>query len=135
MKPGDQDAPRILIVDDDAGVRQVLRGMLLPAGYQVEAACNGREALDRVRQEHFDLIITDLVMPEQEGIETIKLLRQEFPAIKVIAISGAFGGDYLRIAAFLGASRTLAKPVRMETMIRAVEETLNSQLGPQRAAE
>lgn len=129
MNTGGDDAVRILVVDDDDGVRQVLLGMLVPAGYSVESASNGREAIERVRAEHFDLVITDLVMPEQEGIETIKVLRRDFPNLKVIAISGAFGGDYLRIAAFLGAHRTLAKPVRMENVIRAVEETLHETPG------
>lgn len=121
----DHPGARILIVDDDAGVRQVLKSMLDSAGYAVALAGNGREAMERLRHEQFDLIITDLVMPEQEGIETIKLLRRDYPEVKVIAISGAFGGDYLRIAGFLGAHRTIAKPVRMETVIRTVEEALN----------
>ncbi|MCL4796859.1 MAG: response regulator [Bryobacteraceae bacterium] len=127
------EAARILVVDDDAGVRQVLRSMLLPAGYEVEIACNGREAIQLLQTSRFDLVITDLVMPEQEGIETIKLLRRDFPSVKIIAISGAFGGDYLRIAGFLGAHRTMAKPVRMETVIRVVEETLRSTEDPPHA--
>lgn len=124
---------RILIVDDDAGVRQVLKSMLVAAGYTVALANNGREAMERLAKEGFDLIITDLVMPEQEGIETIKLLRRDYPEVKIIAISGAFGGDYLRIAGFLGAHRTIAKPVRMETVIRTVEEALRSDEPPPRA--
>jgi CheY-like chemotaxis protein len=126
----DQSSVRILIVDDDAGVRQVLRSMLVAAGYTVSLANNGREAMERLQKEGFDLIITDLVMPEQEGIETIKLLRRDYPEVKIIAISGAFGGDYLRIAGFLGAHRTIAKPVRMETVIRTVEEALSSDEPP-----
>jgi DNA-binding NtrC family response regulator len=126
----DQSGVRILIVDDDAGVRQVLRSMLVAAGYTVSLASNGREAMERLHKEGFDLIITDLVMPEQEGIETIKLLRRDYPEVKIIAISGAFGGDYLRIAGFLGAHRTIAKPVRMETVIRTVEEALSSDEPP-----
>lgn len=121
-----QSGARILIVDDDAGVRQVLKSMLVVAGYTVALANNGREAMERLGRERFDLIITDLVMPEQEGIETIKLLRRDYPEVKIIAISGAFGGDYLRIAGFLGAHRTIAKPVRMETVIRTVEEALSA---------
>lgn len=132
MPFNDQSAARILIVDDDAGVRQVLKNMLVAAGYTVTLANNGREAMERLQREGFDLIITDLVMPEQEGIETIKLLRRDYPEVKIIAISGAFGGDYLRIAGFLGAHRTLAKPVRMETVIRTVEEALNSDEPPPR---
>lgn len=80
----------------------------------------------RVREHGFDLIITDLVMPKQEGIETIRLLRRDHPEVevKVIAMSGAFGGDYLRIAQYLGASKTLAKPVHADALLRTVEEAL-----------
>jgi CheY-like chemotaxis protein len=126
-------AARILVVDDDAGVRQVMCSMLRPAGYEVEVAENGREAIELLRERAFDLVITDLVMPEQEGIETIKQLRRDFPSVKIIAISGAFGGDYLRIAGFLGAHRTMAKPIRMEAIIRVVEETLRSTEDPPQA--
>ena len=112
---------RILIVDDDAAVRKVLQSILESAGHQVEAATNGREAVSRIALGGIDLIITDLVMPEQEGIETIKQLRAEYPSVKVIAISGAFGGDYLQIANFMGAHGTLAKPVRVDTVLTAVE--------------
>jgi CheY-like chemotaxis protein len=134
----DSDGPdpiRILVVDDDAGVRQVLRSMLVPAGYEVEVAVNGRQAIEKLNVARCDLVITDLVMPEQEGIETIKLLRRDFPEVKIIAISGAFGGDYLRIAGFLGAHRTMAKPVRMETVLRVVAETLGSTDEPPLAAD
>ena len=126
MDPDGPDPIRILVVDDDAGVRQVLRSMLVPAGYGVELAGNGREAIEKLKVTPCALVITDLVMPEQEGIETIKVLRRDFPDVKIIAISGAFGGDYLRIAGFLGAHQTMAKPVRMETVLRVVAETLGS---------
>lgn len=127
MGPKDDVTARILVVDDDAGVRQVLRSMLESAGFTVGVAGNGREALEIMSAERYDVIITDLVMPEQEGIETIKLLRRDHPQAKVIAMSGAFGGDYLRIAGFLGAHKTLAKPIRMETVIRTVREALQSE--------
>ncbi len=112
---------RILIVDDDAAVRKVLQTILGEAGHYVETATNGREALDRMTTGGIDLMITDLVMPEQEGIETIKRLRKEYPDVKVIAMSGAFGGDYLQIAGFMGAHSTLVKPIRMRTVLEAVE--------------
>ncbi len=119
-----KDRYRILVVDDDPGVRDVIRSMLEASGYSVLLAENGREAMRLLKTERADLILTDLVMPEQEGIETIKALRREYPELKVIAMSGAFGGDYLRIAAYLGAHATLAKPIQMETLLRLVEETL-----------
>lgn len=120
----EQPKNTILVVDDDVGVRDVLRGMLESAGYRVLLAENGKEAMKALKAEEADLILTDLVMPEQEGIETIKALRQEYPGIRVIAMSGAFGGDYLRIAAYLGAHGTLAKPIQMEALLKLVGEVL-----------
>ncbi|GIU80128.1 MAG: transcriptional regulator [Bryobacteraceae bacterium] len=119
-----KDRHRILVVDDDPGVRDVIRSMLEASGYSVLLAENGKEAMRLLKTERADLILTDLVMPEQEGIETIKALRREYPSLKVIAMSGAFGGDYLRIAAYLGAHATLAKPIQMEALLKLVEETL-----------
>jgi len=115
---------KILIVDDDEAVRRVLHSILESAGHSVTAATNGREALDIMSGGDFELMITDLVMPEQEGIETIKLLRKEYPDVKVIAMSGAFGGDYLQIAGFMGAHKTLVKPIRMQTVLDAVEDVM-----------
>jgi len=114
----------VLVVDDDPGVRDVIRSMLESAGYTVLLAENGKEAMKLLKKERADLILTDLVMPEQEGIETIKTLRREYPELKVIAMSGAFGGDYLRIASYLGAHATLAKPIQMEKLLALVRETL-----------
>jgi len=114
----------ILVVDDDPGVRDVIRSMLESAGYAVRVAANGKEAMKILRDDGIDLILTDLVMPEQEGIETIKALRREYPDLKVIAMSGAFGGDYLRIAAYLGAHGTLAKPIQMEALLKIIADTL-----------
>lgn len=114
----------ILVVDDDAGVREVIRAMLESVGFSVSLAGNGREALSMLESSCYDLILTDLVMPEQEGISTIKEIRQKYPEVKVIAMSGAFGGDYLRIAGYLGAHGTLAKPIRLESMLKTIEDVL-----------
>jgi CheY-like chemotaxis protein len=126
MDPIGPSAKRILVVDDDPRVREVLSAMLESAGYDVSLAPNGRDAVTMLETEKFSVILTDLVMPEQEGIETIKLIRRDYPELKIIAMSGAFGGDYLRIAEYLGANRTLPKPINMETLISALENTLNS---------
>lgn len=112
------------MVDDDAAVREVVASMLRTAGYEVVLAANGREALTTLQHESFRVIITDLVMPEQEGIETIKVIRKEYPEVRVIAMSGAFGGDYLRIAGYLGAHGTLAKPLQLSTVLKAVSDAL-----------
>jgi len=74
-------------------------------GYEVSEAADGNGALRQIRSGHVDLLITDLVMPEKEGIETIQLLRNEAPGIGIIAISGAFGGQFLGVAEALGPPR------------------------------
>lgn len=125
MMSWNESAPaRILVVDDDAAIRELLREILADAGYLVLEARNGREAMVRCREDQVNLMITDLVMPEQEGIETIRLIRREFPAVKVIAISGAFGGEYLRVAELLGAHGTLQKPLSVDGVLQAVQQTL-----------
>jgi DNA-binding NtrC family response regulator len=116
----------ILVVDDDADVRSVLARMLEIGGYQVFEAGDGKQAVAEARNRPIDLLITDLVMPEQEGIETIKLLRKEYPALKIIAISGAFGGDFLTVAGYLGAAETLQKPLRLDAILSTVERVLKS---------
>lgn len=118
---------RILVVDDDPNIRQMLRSMLEREGYDVEAAANGRECLEFFRSAPAELVITDIIMPEQEGIETIRQLRADYPNCKIIAISG--GGrigpsDYLSMAKLLGATHTLAKPFDRAQLILAVRESL-----------
>lgn len=117
-------AATVLVVDDDVNVRKVLSLMLESGGYRVLEAADGRIALEQVRREHIDLVLTDLVMPEQEGFETIQAIRRERPSIKVIAMSGAFGGGFLHMAKLLGAHSTLQKPLRVEVVLRAVADAL-----------
>jgi CheY-like chemotaxis protein len=114
----------VLVVDDDGDVRKLLRLMLESGGYRVLEACDGRQALDKVRSESVDLVMTDLVMPEQEGLETIQAIRREHPLLKMIAMSGAFGGELLRAAKLLGAHSALLKPLRVEDVLRAVASAL-----------
>ena len=117
---------RILVVDDEAGVRGFLRKVLEDDGYEVIEAGDGKQALRQARAAHVDLVITDLVMPELEGIETIRALRREVPGVRIIAISGAFGGQYLTMAQKLGAAAVLNKPVNAELLLARVAELLNS---------
>ncbi|HEY3444254.1 MAG TPA: response regulator [Paludibaculum sp.] len=126
MSSDDAKVARVLVVDDDAAVRELVAAMLESGGYPVSVASNGREALSMLASNGFEVIITDLVMPEQEGIETIKLIRRDYPSVKVIAMSGAFGGDYLRIAGYLGAHGTIAKPLRIQTVLDTVAGVLNA---------
>jgi CheY-like chemotaxis protein len=115
---------RILVADDESVVRSFLRTVLEGAGYVVIEAGNGKQALKEILAGAVDLVITDLVMPEQEGIETIRALRRDAPGVGIIAISGAFGGQYLRTAKLLGANIVLSKPVSAESLLAAVAEML-----------
>jgi YesN/AraC family two-component response regulator len=120
---------RILLIDDDDFVRGVLRLILNQFGHFVIEARNGREGIDLFMGANADLVITDIVMPEKEGLEVLKEIRKMSPAVKIIAISG--GGrvnptDYLRMARFLGAAKVLAKPISNEALIGAINEVLLS---------
>ena len=114
----------ILVVDDDAAVRELFQQLLAPEGYKVLIAANGAEALDLIRKHDLDLVITDLVMPETEGLETIRTVRDEQPGLKVIAISGAFEGKFLQAAAMLGACATLPKPVGRDQLLITIRRVL-----------
>lgn len=118
---------RILVIDDDVLVLDMLYESLTREGYDVLRASNGEEGLRLYREEPVDLIITDLFMPEKEGIETIIELRQDFPDVKIIAISG--GGrigtkDYLQMAKIFGVQRTFTKPVAREQLLDAIRELI-----------
>ena len=120
---------KILIVDDEAPMRFVIEHLLNAEGYQVSTAANGEIALELASRESFDLIMTDLIMPCKDGIETILLLRASQPQTKIIAMSGGWNGgshSYLRLAEKIGASRTLAKPFDKATLLNAIE----SEIGP-----
>lgn len=116
---------QILVIDDDDLVLDMLYESLTREGYDVLTASNGEEGLRLYREEPVDLIITDLFMPEKEGLETIIELRQDFPGVKIIAISG--GGrigtkDYLNMAKIFGVQRTFAKPVAREQLLEAIRD-------------
>lgn len=113
----------VLIIDDDTSIRLVLRTALERTGYRVAEAANGAEGMQRYRTAPTDLVITDVFMPDQDGIETIQQLREEFPEVRILAISGgAVGGTSgtLTDALLLGADATLAKPFTMDQLTRAV---------------
>jgi DNA-binding response OmpR family regulator len=120
-------APRtILIVDDDPQIRKLLGAILKRDGYGIITAANGRQALQELDKQAVDLVITDLLMPEKEGIETIMEIRHKFTGMPIIAISG--GGrlnpqTYLKIAKSLGAVRTMTKPIDT-AMLRAMAKDL-----------
>ena len=116
---------RILVIDNDADVRALLEQMLEPAGHEVSLAADGREGMKLHRAAPADLVITDLFMPNQEGLETIIELRKDFPEVRIIAMSGKDAASaMLRAAQQLGANRVLQKPFFPLELLVAVEEVL-----------
>ena len=119
---------KILIIDDDEQMRNLLCRAMEYAGFKVEVAADGRKGLRFFESNTYDLVITDLIMPEQEGMETITFLRKNHPEVKIIAISG--GGrigpeTYLPAALELGADRAFAKPFPIDDLINTVKELLD----------
>ena len=119
----------ILIADDDAHVREILRQTLDRAGYLTVEAADGGEALAAMRTMQFDLLITDMAMPERDGLELLEVLRYERKAPKVIAMSGAWDGLCLPAAAKLGAHAALPKPWRTQVLLDTVRRVLDGVAG------
>ena len=118
----------ILVIDDDETIRELLRAILEREGYRVLEAPDGGEGLKQFTETPTDLVITDLIMPGKEGIETIRDLRRKFPDVKIIAVSGGgrIGPDsYLKMAKGVGALRTLSKPFDRTVLLKAVEEVID----------
>ena len=119
---------RVLVIDDESQIRSMLRLMLERVGYEVIEAPDGIEGIRRYRENPADLIISDLIMPNKDGIGMMIELKKEFPEVKIIAISG--GGlnkpdGYLEGAKKLGAMHTLTKPIERDQLLRVVKDTLN----------
>lgn len=119
--------PLILVIDDEEPIRRLLKRVLEKGGYEVVTAADGDEGMRRYRERPADLVITDLIMPGKEGIETIMELRKGDPGVKIIAMSGGGRLDpegLLQAAGSLGAARTLSKPIERETLLGAVGDLL-----------
>jgi len=113
---------RILVVDDDPSLRNLLAQTLDGAGFQAFTAEDGRDARLQIEEHRIDLVITDLAMPGEEGMELIRALKKEQPAVKIVAMSGAFGTDVLRVARALGADISLVKPLSKETLLQSIDQ-------------
>ena len=118
----------ILIVDDNVEINSIMSFVLQDAGHQTSQAVDGKDALRQIDRGAFDLVITDLYMPEKEGLETIGELRRKWPLLKIIAMSGGAMGDdgkmSLHIARKLGATLVLKKPFSEQELIGAVTTVL-----------
>ena len=118
---------RILLIDDDVDFRTMLRRTLQKAGHEVAEAGNGQEGLKQLSESLVDLVLTDIIMPDMEGVETVMHLKRTHPALKVIVMSG--GGrltsdSYLKLALKMGAFRAFGKPFETADLLEAVEEAL-----------
>jgi YesN/AraC family two-component response regulator len=122
---------KILIIDDDPSILTMLKRMLEKAGHEVDIASNGKEGLEKIESCPPDLLVTDIVMPEKEGLELIVFLRKKNPGLKIVAISG--GGrfhyeGYLTSAKMLGADLTFQKPLVHKEFIQAISDLLNTRI-------
>ncbi len=118
---------RILIIDDEAMIRDLLKELLEREGYETITASGGNDGIEIYRKKPADLIITDLIMPGKEGIETIMELRRDFPDVKIIAMSGGGKIDsetYLKIAKTIGAIETIAKPFDRKDLLKTIRKLL-----------
>jgi len=116
---------KILVIDDEPHILLMLKKMLERAGYEIDIASNGMEGLELFKKSPTDLVITDIIMPEKEGLETIREMKRLQSGLKIIAMSG--GGkitadNYLQTAKFFGASRILEKPFTQQQMVEAVKD-------------
>jgi CheY-like chemotaxis protein len=127
----------VLVVDDEVDVRDAIKRVLDRAGYTVRVTDNATGALEELRRSGVDVVITDIIMPKINGVEAIDLIRKEFPAVRIIAISGGgnFGmsayqpnaittSAYLAAAERAGAHLILTKPFESKDLIQAVEQVL-----------
>jgi CheY-like chemotaxis protein len=117
----------ILLIDDDPLVAFTVERMLQGGGYEVVRAPDGDKGLKLLGSRNVDLVITDIIMPVKEGIETIREIREHHPKLPVIAVSGGghgSGGNYLRMAQALGATEVLAKPFDQDDLLAAVARCL-----------
>jgi CheY-like chemotaxis protein len=120
---------RIILIEDDEALRPMLVKMIERLGHEVRSEPDGKAGLGQVRVWAADLVITDMIMPGQEGAETIFKLRREFPGIHIIAMSGGGrlgGADYLALAKKLGVDTTLAKPFSRDELKFALDTALGN---------
>ncbi|MDE2112829.1 MAG: response regulator [Alphaproteobacteria bacterium] len=118
---------RILVIDDDDEVRTTIVRILTRAAYETFEAADGAQGMKLFHSHRPDLIITDIFMPKQEGLETIREIRTGSPDVRVLAISGGgagMGTEYLRLSGHLGADATLTKPFRAAELLAAVDGLL-----------
>ena len=120
-------AKSILIIDDEVSLRSLLKNIFEDQNYEVYLACNGKEGVESYRRITTDIVLTDMYMPEKDGMETIREIKKEFPEAKIIAMSGGYkdGEDFVHIAKTFGAIDCIRKPFDPDDIIRIVDLTLD----------
>ncbi len=119
----------IVVVEDNTDLRQIIAHILTKAGHSVTEACDGSEILEILAKQPADIVLTDIVMPNQEGIQTIVQIRRHYPHLKIIGMSsgGSEGeGYYLEMAREFGANATLAKPFPKGKLLETVEALIGA---------
>ena len=120
----------VLVVEDDNSVREFLCEVLRGGGYETREAEGGRQAIRLFEADPVELVIMDLCMRDGEGIETMRVLRNRRRDVKILVVSGAFGGTLLPLAAKLGADATLAKPLAPEVLLETVNKLRHTSSEP-----
>ena len=115
----------ILVIDDVDDVRLTIREMLERAGHRVSEAANGKEALLKIDQQLPDLVITDIFMPEMEGLEFIRTMKKKQKTLPIIALTGSSQAEYLQYALKFGAIYGLYKPFSQDELLIAVDAAFN----------
>jgi CheY-like chemotaxis protein len=113
---------RVLVVDDEPALLKAIATILQGEGFQVFTAKNGREARAMASEHQIDLLITDLGMPDEDGIELVRRLKAEGRELRIIAMSGTFGPDLLKAARLLGADSTLSKPMTASQLLDCIHK-------------
>lgn len=122
-----RDNPRVLVIDDEAAIRHLLREALEGAGYRVWEAATGVEGLRQVHAQSIDLVITDILMSDMDGLELVGVLHRDFPNVRIIAISGGNQDlDYCVVAKMLGAHETIPKPFALSLLLETVASLLEA---------
>ncbi|WP_119301488.1 response regulator [Dongia deserti] len=122
---------RVLLIDDEPMVRKIVRRMLERLGHTVVEAENGRFGLNELAKSAVDLVVTDIIMPEVEGLEVLMAIRQQYPSVAVVAMSGsghASAFNTLDFASKLGATATLEKPFTCDALARAINQSAGHQM-------
>lgn len=119
----------ILVIDDDVAIQKVFKQFLMHLDHQVETASNGKEGLFKMRKQTPDLVITDIMMPEMDGLELVQSIRDHCPSLPVIAISGGMQSssmNFLPLAKRFGACKGFEKPIELDKLKEAVDELLST---------